>query len=161
VIFGTFRHGIFAGFHSKVAERGGDTVILVRDDGAVLARHPQQPAAFEAALLNLALNARDAMPRGGCIRLRVTAGWPAPAAGGPPQRHATIAIIDAGIGMDAATLARVAELLFTTKPPGLGTGLGLALVQGFALASGGTMRLQGAGPAQGASATLLLPEAPG
>lgn len=127
-------------------------------------------AEFEAALLNLAVNARDAMPRGGSIRIRLGVepqrvevgcdglGEVGPGAG--RQRQVSIAITDAGIGMDAATLARAVEPFFTTKPSGRGTGLGLSSVQAFVRAAGGAMRVESPGPGCGSTVTLLLPEAP-
>jgi signal transduction histidine kinase len=124
------------------------------------------PAEFEAALLNLALNARDAMPEGGVISIRLEADLPASAGGDrPPElarevRHARIVVADTGVGMDAATLTRVAEPFFTTKPPGKGTGLGLASVRAFARSACGAFRITSPGPGCGATATIWLPEAP-
>ena len=115
-------------------------------------------AELEAALLNFALNARDAMPGGGPLALTLDGAPPPEDAGLPPGRYARIALRDEGAGMDAATLARVGEAFFTTKPAGQGTGLGLATALAFARAAGGTLRLDSPGPGQGCTVTLWLPE---
>ncbi|WP_149538183.1 ATP-binding protein [Siccirubricoccus phaeus] len=121
------------------------------------------PAELEAALLNLALNARDAMPRGGPIRVRlegVPPGAPPPLGFGASQAQARISMADSGIGMDPATLARAAEPFFTTKQ-GHGTGLGLASVRAFAHGAGGAMQVTSEGPGRGCTILLWLPAAPG
>ncbi|WP_372622578.1 ATP-binding protein [Falsiroseomonas sp.] len=123
------------------------------------------PAEFEAVLLNLAFNARDAMPEGGAIAISLAAEPPQQAPEGLPAklrrdlRHARISVADAGIGMDAATLARLQEAFFTTKPPGKGTGLGLASVRAFVRGAGGTLRIESPGPGRGTTVTIWLPEA--
>ncbi|MCC7051963.1 MAG: PAS domain S-box protein [Gemmatimonadaceae bacterium] len=100
------------------------------------------PDQLEQALTNLVVNARDAMPDGGLLRLAVDeveitpAG--APLHGGvSPGRYARIVVADTGQGIPDAVLARVFEPFFTTKPVGKGTGLGLAMVYGFVRQSGG------------------------
>ncbi|MBY0337769.1 MAG: hypothetical protein K2X11_14225 [Acetobacteraceae bacterium] len=120
-------------------------------------------AEFEAALLNLALNARDAMPAGGTIRLavapeRVDEGDLHPAEL-VPGAYARISVIDAGIGMDRRTLQRAADAFFTTKPAGRGTGLGLSSVGAFVRGAGGGLLLDSAGPGLGTTVFLWLPEA--
>jgi signal transduction histidine kinase/ActR/RegA family two-component response regulator len=100
------------------------------------------PNQLELALLNLALNARDAMPTGG--RLAVTARR-MPASTGPqglkPGDYVCVAVRDSGTGMDELTVRRATEPFFTTKGAGKGTGLGLSMVHGLAAQSGGTMRI--------------------
>ena len=95
---------------------------------------------LETVLVNLAVNARDAMPDGGSAaprrRSRGGPGRHAPGRSGPGS-YLRLAVSDTGTGMDAATLARASEPFFTTKPPGQGTGLGLAMARGFAHQSGG------------------------
>jgi signal transduction histidine kinase len=103
------------------------------------------------ALLNLALNARDAMPDGGSLLLAVA---PDPAGGG-----ATIEVADTGRGMDPATLARATEPFFTTKPAGAGTGLGLAMVRDVAARAGGSVEIHST-PERGTTVRLRLPAAP-
>ena len=114
---------------------------------------------LELALLNLVVNARDAMPEGGRLRLsarnaKVAAGDDALAAGD----YVCLAVGDTGTGMDGATLAHAAEPFFTTKGAGKGTGLGLSMVHGLAAQSGGALRLSSQ-PGAGTTAELWLPRA--
>jgi PAS domain S-box-containing protein len=116
------------------------------------------PNQLELALLNLAVNARDAMPGGGTLVLQgqedvVSA--PGPLA---PGRYVRIVVADTGTGMDAQTLEHAAEPFFTTKGAGKGTGLGLAMVHGLAAQSGGRFSLESQ-PGQGTRAILWLPVA--
>jgi len=106
------------------------------------------PNQLELAILNLCLNARDAMPTGG--RVTLTARQETVGAGnsqyGPrndlsPVAYVRIGVADTGAGMDEATLKRAAEPFFTTKGVGKGTGLGLSMVHGLAAQSGGAMRI--------------------
>jgi signal transduction histidine kinase/CheY-like chemotaxis protein len=116
---------------------------------------------LESALLNLAINARDAMPEGGLIT--VTTGSidlheaaAAAALGLARGRYVTIAVSDTGVGMSPELLERAFEPFFTTKPLGQGTGLGLSMVYGFAKQSGGQVRIQSK-PGCGTQVTLYLP----
>jgi CheY-like chemotaxis protein len=100
---------------------------------------------LETVLVNLATNARDAMPSGGRLILAagteiVSAGLPHPA-GLSPGSYIRIEVIDSGCGMDRSVLARVTEPFFTTKEPGKGTGLGLAMAKGFVEQSGGSLSI--------------------
>jgi len=112
---------------------------------------------FESALVNLVVNARDAMPEGGEVVL--TVGDP-PAMAAAPEglegSHVAVAVIDQGMGMDEQTLARAGEPFFTTKPDGQGTGLGLAGARGFAERAGGRLLLHST-PGKGTVAVLWLP----
>jgi PAS domain S-box-containing protein len=101
---------------------------------------------LETALLNLAINSRDAMPDGGTITISVAehsiaGGHPT---GLPPGQYARLAVSDTGHGMDEATLARATEPFFTTKGIGKGTGLGLSMVDGLTGQSGGKLIVQSA-----------------
>jgi PAS domain S-box-containing protein len=115
---------------------------------------------LETVLVNLATNARDAMPNGGELVLfaeHETIMTPHPA-GLTSGRYIRLTVTDAGVGMDAATLARAREPFFTTKRSGSGTGLGLAMAQGFAEQSGGALAIE-SHPGLGTKVTLWLPEA--
>jgi signal transduction histidine kinase len=119
------------------------------------------PNQLELALLNLAVNARDAMPTGGIITVLAEEQNVLPAQRQPnlnPGRYVRIRVSDTGCGMDETTLAKAAEPFFTTKGPGKGTGLGLSMVHGLAAQSGGTLMLTSA-PDQGTSVDLWLPVA--
>ena len=112
-----------------------------------MAARPQ----LESAILNVAVNARDAMPDGGELAIRTE-----------PHQDETgaamiaIAIADKGVGMSEETLSRAIEPFFTTKSTGKGTGLGLSQVYGFATQSGGDVRIAST-PGEGTIVTLLLP----
>ncbi len=113
---------------------------------------------FDAAVMNLLANARDAMATGGPVSLTTAAIELADEGEDalPPGRYLSLQVSDTGEGMDAATLARVFEPFFSTKPVGKGTGLGLSQVYGFVRQSGGAVRIVSA-PGEGATITLLLP----
>ncbi len=101
------------------------------------------PNQLELALLNLALNARDAMPRGGMLTISARRAWVglSDVAGLKPGEYVCIAEQDTGIGMEEAIVKRATEPFFTTKGPGRGTGLGLSMVDGLVAQSGGAMRI--------------------
>jgi signal transduction histidine kinase len=105
---------------------------------------------FETVLVNLIVNARDAMPAGGTIRVAVMLD-PPPGDARPAMLRITV--MDSGIGMPAELLARAGEPFFTTKPPGRGTGLGLTMARQFAERSGGTLRIESQ---QGRGTTVTL-----
>ena len=112
---------------------------------------------FELALLNIAVNARDAMPNGGAFRLvarntRSGGETPTPLVG----EFVAITLTDTGPGMPSEVTARAFEPYFTTKPAGRGSGLGLSQVYGFASQSGGRAVLASA-PGEGTAITLFLP----
>ncbi len=111
------------------------------------------------ALVNLAVNARDAMPEGGALRISARNLAPAEV---PPQlpdgQYVSLSVRDEGIGMPPDVLARAQEAFFTTKPRGSGTGLGLPMVQDFAQRSGGTMRITST-PRFGTTVEIIIPRA--
>ncbi|MEI8170302.1 MAG: PAS-domain containing protein [Rhodoferax sp.] len=115
---------------------------------------------LENALLNLALNARDAMPEGGQLAIRATRLQLDASQVGDfdvkPGCYVSLSVSDTGTGMDAATQARAFEPFFTTKRFGSGSGLGLSMVYGFAKQSGGGIRIQSALGA-GCVVTVVLP----
>lgn len=110
------------------------------------------PGQLEQVLLNLAVNARDAMPRGGTLTVTVSRDALA------PEHRVRLAVADTGIGMDAATRERVFEPFFTTKGEGSGTGLGLSIVYGIVARAGGTVHVESQ-PGQGSRFEIRLPVA--
>ena len=123
------------------------------------------PTQLEQVLLNLAVNARDAMPKGGTLIIRCCNRELSPAecevrpgmVAGP---FVQIEVVDNGCGMDEETLRRSLEPFFTTKPVGKGTGLGLATVFGIAQQNRGWFELASK-PGEGTTATLLVPKSEG
>src|SRR5450631_768638 len=114
---------------------------------------------LELALLNVALNARDAMPAGGTLTIAATQPTQsvvAAEAALEPGDYVRIVIADNGVGMDEVTLAKATEPFFTTKGPGKGTGLGLSMVHGLAAQSGGLLRIASQ-PNVGTTLELWLP----
>jgi signal transduction histidine kinase len=139
----------------------GPMARLVTDFEADLAPVRIDRNQFELALLNLAINARDAMPPGGHpIDLIVTARFglieTSQVAGLRPGEYVCVGVKDAGGGMDEATLRRATEPFFTTKDRGRGTGLGLSMVHGFIAQSGGAMRISSR-PGMGTNVEMWLP----
>jgi CheY-like chemotaxis protein len=113
---------------------------------------------LELALLNLAVNARDAMPVGGTLGIFAHDETSDGTDGLAPGRYVRVSVIDSGMGMDELTLAKATEPFFTTKGPGKGTGLGLSMVQGLAAQSNGLLRLTSQ-PGKGTTVDLWLPRA--
>jgi two-component system, cell cycle sensor histidine kinase and response regulator CckA len=114
-------------------------------------------------VINLAVNARDAMPAGGELAIRTGTARIDPAsvqarAGARPGEHVTLVVRDTGTGMTPDTLEHAFDPFFTTKPPGQGTGLGLATVYGIAERAGGHVALRSA-PGEGTEVTMHLPVA--
>jgi CheY-like chemotaxis protein len=115
---------------------------------------------LELALLNLTINARDAMPLGGQLSIGATAETldrDHPKLGLKPGRYVRISVSDTGCGMDEATLAKATEPFFTTKGPGKGTGLGLSMVHGLAAQSGGVLNVTSR-VGEGTTVELWLPQ---
>jgi signal transduction histidine kinase len=163
----------------ELQSRATDVLSLVEDMRELIERsvgpmievkitsdHPLPPVSvdpnqLEMALLNLAVNARDAMPSGGVLVISldqplVSTGE----AGLPPGAYVRLSVQDTGEGMDAATLARAVEPFFSTKGVGKGTGLGLSMVHGLANQSGGAFQLESQ-VGTGTKAKLWLPTAGG
>ncbi|WP_294235867.1 PAS domain-containing protein [uncultured Sphingomonas sp.] len=143
----------------------GEQVHLAVDAASDLWTVEADPNQLESAILNLAVNARDAMPHGGTLSITMrnaTLDGLATMAAGPapyptdPGDYVAIDVSDTGTGMDRATLGRVFEPFFTTKEVGKGTGLGLSMVYGFAKQSGGQVQIESK-PGEGTCVTLFLP----
>ncbi|HTB45284.1 MAG TPA: response regulator [Acetobacteraceae bacterium] len=148
---------LIGGMEEMLRRTLGTTIqinIELQDDLPAIRVDPNQ---LELALLNLTLNACDAMPLGG--RLEIAARR-MPAKGGPqglvPGDYVCLAVSDSGTGMDEATVKRATEPFFTTKGAGKGTGLGLSMVHGLAAQSGGAMRIF-SNVGAGTSVELWLP----
>ncbi len=118
------------------------------------------PGQLENALLNLCINARDAMPDGGRITIETANKWIDDAGSRrhdlPPGQYLSVCVTDTGTGMTPDIIDKVFEPFFTTKPTGQGTGLGLSMVYGFARQSGGQVRIYSE-VGQGTTVCLYLP----
>ncbi len=148
----------------------GPMVQVQQDLAADLWPAIADPVQIEVALLNLALNARDAMAAGGMLTLRtcnVVAARPAGDVAALPQGgvaalpqgdYVMVTVSDTGHGMPADVQARAFEPFFTTKGVGKGTGLGLSMVYGFVTQAGGTVTIDSV-PEQGTAISLYLPRA--
>lgn len=144
---------------SKLVRRSLPESIAVSTDLPSALYALVDPGQLESALLNFALNARDAMPDGGRLHIAarpVELSSNAAAFDVAPGSYAMIEIVDNGSGMDSATLARIFEPFFTTKRFGLGSGLGLSMAYGFAKQSGGGVVIQSQ-PGQGTTVLMALP----
>ena len=155
-----------------LAEVAGDAVALLRrlvgeDINVALDISTDVPCVFadrlqiDQVLLNLAANARDAMPAGGELRIAVTAAVLSKAfvkshPGAQTGHHVLLEVSDTGVGMDDATQAHLFEPFFTTKPPGEGTGLGLASVYGIVKQAGGYIGVESR-PGGGSVFRVYLP----
>ena len=165
-----------AGMATLLERTLGGAIRIRIDRNAAVPPALVDPHQFDIALLNLAINARDAMPDGGTLTIAVTGlsvegrGADGKAADGKtvdegispalaPGGYVAVTVRDSGTGMPADVLARACEPFFTTKPVGQGSGLGLSMVHGLTAQSGGGMRLE-SHPGLGTAVTLYLPHSP-
>ncbi len=146
-----------AGLLKRLIEERIRTVIEVAPDVGMVQMDPSQ---LEQVIINLAINARDAMPHGGSLTIRARREQVTSELTGvvpvAPGDYLVIDVADTGVGIDAATQARIFEPFFTTKPPGRGTGLGLASVYGVVNQNKGGLRLKSA-LGQGSTFSVYLP----
>ncbi|TCP36658.1 ATP-binding protein [Sphingomonas sp. BK235] len=151
---------LIEGMRDLIASSVGGLVelrLVLPDDLPPALADPNQ---LELALLNLCVNARDAMPEGGrlTVMAEAVAVGPGSALRLSPGAYVRLAVIDTGSGMDEATLARAIEPFYSTKERGKGTGLGLSMVHGLAAQLGGAFEITSA-PGRGTRADLFLPVA--
>jgi signal transduction histidine kinase/CheY-like chemotaxis protein len=145
---------------SDLIRRSLDPAIEVRiSHSADLPPARVDPNQLELAILNLAINARDAMPRGGTLHIEADSVTSEGGGGLQAGDYVRIAVRDNGTGMDRQTLARAIEPFFSTKGVGKGTGLGLSMVHGLAAQLGGVLNIRSR-PGEGTTAEIWLPEAP-
>lgn len=158
--------GVIDGFRKMLARLLKEDIVLDVQLGLHHARVKADPGYLEQIILNLAVNARDAMPSGGTLRIttaskvldHLEAGTLRPAVN--PGRYAVVRVADTGVGMSDATRAHIFEPFFTTKAIGKGTGLGLATVLRIVQESGGGLRVESA-PGAGTRFEVFLPEVVG
>ena len=154
-------NSLLAGMSELLHRALGETIEVETRFAAGLSRIEVDPHQLESAILNLAVNARDAMPSGGRLvietadaRLLDDEPWASDAIA--PGLYVVISVSDSGIGMDEETRQHAVEPFFTTKDVGKGTGLGLSMVYGFVRQSGGHLRIDSEA-GQGTSVHVYLP----
>jgi signal transduction histidine kinase/ActR/RegA family two-component response regulator len=141
----------------------GEDIVLLTTPSEDIGTVRADPGQLEQVLMNLAVNARDAMPEGGLLTIETRAVQlevpMASALGISAGDYVSLVVRDTGHGMDDATRARIFDPFFTTKPAGKGTGLGLAMVYGIVRQSGGAISVDTA-VGRGATFRIYLPRAP-
>ena len=153
---------IVSGMQTMLQRLIGETINLVTLPELSLGRIKADPGQIEQVIMNLAVNARDAMPDGGRLVIRTATVQPGeaptlPGAPANPGPHVLLEVTDSGAGMDAATQAHLFEPFFTTKEPGKGTGLGLSTVYGIVEQSGGSVTVE-TGVGRGTTFRIYLPQ---
>ena len=151
-----FIRDLIEDLHDLLTRTLGPAITLDLKDNTVSVAALADPTQVEMMILNLAINARDAMPAGGTLAIATAVRTVTADAELADGDYVEISVRDTGIGMDEATVHRATEPFFTTKPKGKGTGLGLAQIYGSARQSGGAVRLESA-PGAGTTVRVLLP----
>lgn len=149
---------LLRGMTDMVSRSLGAVAVLETEFPESLPAIVTDPNQLEAAVLNLVVNARDAMPDGGCIRVRASEEILSEEGNLPVGHYVRVAVTDDGDGMDEETLKQAVTPFFTTKGIGKGTGLGLSMVQGLAAQSGGRLVLKSS-LGEGTTAELWFPVA--
>lgn len=152
---------LIGNLHGMMRRLIGEHLELVLQLGEEAGRVEADAGQLEQVVLNLVVNARDAMPDGGTVtirtgRLDLDAGDPRLPAGARPGSHAHVSVSDTGVGMDEATRLQAFEPFYTTKDPEKGTGLGLAMVHGIVLQTGGAIWVESE-PGRGSTFSVCLP----
>jgi PAS domain S-box-containing protein len=152
---------VVRGMETMLSRLIGEDIALTTHLDATAGCVRADPAQLEQMIVNLAVNARDAMPLGGRLTLETSyiqldEGFARQHVGLRPGPHVRLTVRDTGVGMDGLIKAHLFEPFFTTKGPGKGTGLGLATVYGIVTQSGGAIRVESE-PGQGATFTIELP----
>jgi signal transduction histidine kinase len=148
-----------AGLEPMIRRLVGEDVMVLTDLQPDVGFTRVDAAQIQQVLLNLVANARDAMPRGGTLRIttrRVEDSRPRDDPDAAPGAHVVVDVSDTGVGMTPEVLARAFEPFFTTKPVGAGTGLGLAMCYGIVKQSGGYIEVESE-PGRGSRFRVLLP----
>jgi len=148
--------GLIEGMSDLLRRSIGPTVTVKISSEPDLPAARVDPNQLELAILNLAINARDAMPSGGAIFIQTRAETVPPGNRLQPGDYVCISLRDTGVGMDRETLLRAVEPFFSTKGMGEGTGLGLSMIHGLAAQLGGMLDLASA-PGGGTTASIWLP----
>ena len=148
--------GLIEGMSDLLRRSIGPTITVHIDNAPSLPAARVDPNQLELAILNLAINARDAMPSGGSIFIETRAETVAPGARLRPGDYVCVSVRDTGVGMDRQTLLRAVEPFFSTKGMGEGTGLGLSMIHGLAAQLGGMLDIESS-PGVGTTASIWLP----
>jgi len=154
-------NAVVAGMEAMLQRLLGEDIRLVTSLASVPGHVWADPNQFEHVIMNLAINARDAMPRGGTLtvateNVELDGSFPQTHPGTRPGSYVLLAVDDTGVGMNADALAHCFEPFFTTKPKGHGTGLGLATVYGIVKQSDGEIYIASE-PGQGTKVRVYLP----
>ncbi|MFO0592794.1 MAG: PAS domain-containing protein [Polyangiaceae bacterium] len=158
-------NALIGGMEKMLRRLLGEDIQLTFYPGASLGATKADAGQLEQVLMNLAVNARDAMPKGGALQITTSNAEidhekASRNLGLRPGSWVKVEVTDTGTGMDEATLGRIFEPFFTTKAAGKGTGLGLAMVYGIVTQSGGVVAVRSR-PGEGATFEIFLPRAAG